>query len=393
MYKKRFDAFYNTLSKNTIEAYNTAMHRYEEYHKLSMPELIEEALTEQEQNVPLHQLKIYDRILDFREYLLSNYLLSTTREYESSIKNIYKYFRVEIPPLPRFNMKQGKSNDIIEYDDIIKKEELLKCLELCKPALKARVMCMVTGGYAINETYKMTVGKFIDDLYPHHQEDDVKDALIYLSKQDNLIWSTRMIRTKTKKLYYGFVNPETTQTIAQYLLMNERYCREDTLFKYNQPYVNTLMKKINDELDLGLAGGFSKFSPHMMRRYNATHLQGDILSFNNNLDSKEIDELQGRSRTSVQDVYMKTHPLRQKLIYVKHMNNVSLYNQYEYEIVDDDILVRNITHKKQEKLEFENRKLKNDLDKMLNPSDGLLKYIEKIGKDNFIEAVDNLLKL
>ena len=202
-----------------------------------------------------------------------------------------------------------------------------------------------------------------------------------------------MTRAKTKKLYYGFVNPETTQIIAQYLLMNERYCREDTLFKYNQPYVNVLMKKINDDLGLGLAGGFSKFSPHMMRRYNATHLQGDILSFNDNLDSKEIDELQGRSRTSVQDVYMKTHPLRQKLIYVKHMNNVSLYNQYEYEIVDDDILVRNITGKKQEKLEVENRKLRNDLDKMLNPSDGLIKYIEKVGKDNFIEAVDNLLKL
>ena len=60
-------------SANSIKSYNTVFNNYRSYHDLSLCELLDEAIREQENNVPENRLRIYDRILDFRNFLIENY--------------------------------------------------------------------------------------------------------------------------------------------------------------------------------------------------------------------------------------------------------------------------------------------------------------------------------
>ena len=103
----------------------------------------------------------------------------------------------------------------------------------------------------------------------------------------------------------------------------------------------------------------------------------------------DIDELQGRGKTNTQDAYIKTNPLKQKLLYAKYMNNVSLYNQYTYHIGEEDIIVERI---KEDTLKKENKKLKQTLINITNSNDGLKQYIKNVGEDNFELQLNRLLR-
>ena len=58
------------------------------------------------------------------------------------------------------------------------------------------------------------------------------------------------------------------------------------------------------------------------------------------MEIESIDKLQGRSTTH--ESYYKNNPEILKLKYVQTMNNISLYNKYEYKIVDDKIVIKTI---------------------------------------------------
>ena len=79
-------------------------------------------------------------------------------------------------------------------------------------------------------------------------------------------------------------------------------------------------------------------------------------------------------------------------MYVKVMNNVSLFNQYTYEIFNGDVVVHKVDQNKQvEKLEKQNELLKNKLENQQKADEELKKYIEVVGKDNFEKKILKLL--
>lgn len=376
------------LSERSIMTYNSAVHSYEKFHKTSIEKLVEEALNEQTERIPEHQLSLYDRLLDYRNYLMEGNIGGTVSKYFQIIKTIYKRNRVTIPYLPPLNIKSVKRNPYISFNDILTKEEIRNAISIANPQVQIRMMAMATGGYSNEETKNFTNRQFIEDLYPYHQEDDPVEALHKLSKMDNVIWETKLIRQKTKKPYYGFVNPETTQAIAR-LKLKEDFDLDKPLFKYNKIYFARLLKEINDTLQLGTAGGYSKLSAHALRRFNATYLKGLDLTAEESMRLSDIDELQGRGKTNTQDAYIKTNPLKQKLLYAKYMNNVSLYNQYTYHIGEDDIIVERI---KEDTLKKENKKLKQTIINITNSNDGLKQYIKNVGEDNFELQLNRLLR-
>jgi hypothetical protein len=152
------------------------------------------------------------------------------------------------------------------------------------------------------------------------------------------------------------------------------------------------MGRVNDLLGFGKAGGFRRFTPHPLRRFNATNLNGASLSYDEEMQIRNIDELQGRAMTDTQSRYIKTNPLKQKLLYAKVMNNVSLFNTYTYEIFDGDVVVHRVDPvKKVEKLEKENKKLKEEVKYQQKADDDLKKYIESVGKDTFEDRLSKLL--
>ena len=88
------------LSERSIMTYNSAVHSYEKFHKTSIEKLVEEALNEQTERIPEHQLSLYDRLLDYRNYLMKGNIGGTVSKYFQIIKTIYKRNRVTIPYLP-----------------------------------------------------------------------------------------------------------------------------------------------------------------------------------------------------------------------------------------------------------------------------------------------------
>lgn len=404
MDKKSF-SWMERASENTKKGYRTSIRHYEKFHNASIDELISEALDEQTKQVPEHLLQVYDRINDFQNHLALKYTYSSVQTHMRRIKTVYKRSRVTLPYFPPLDAKQCRRNPAITYAEILTKEEIKSTLPYLSPSLQARVMIMATGGYSLGETATLTLTQFLSDLWEYHKSDDVVTALKRISRKNNIVWVTQLIRVKTQKPYYGICNPETVQKIAQVWLLKDiekekrkynfkRGLPLDSevdlpLFPESKNYVTHAFEKVNDILDLGTAGGRRRFTPHSVRRFNATRLSGASLNDDESLKVNMIDEIQGRSMNSVQDRYIKTNPIKQKLLYVKVMNNVSLFNKYEYEVEDGEIIIKKINDRKRnEKLELENKKLHKKLQK---DDSELKKYVESVGIDTFKEQLSKLL--
>lgn len=390
MSKKSLTYMEEYYSNQTQKCYNGTVKKYEKFHGMTMDELIDEAIKEQRERVPEDMVKLYDRLIDFRDDLCKSMKYNSVVSNFSRICKIYRMNRVRIPILPPVNKKRIKSSTPIEYEDILTKQEIRMILDYMNPEERIRAMCMASGGFATQEADNLKREQFYLDLYPYHQSNDYNEAMDILSKRDDIIWVTKLYRQKTGKPYYGLVNPETVQAIAQV-----RRNDEEPTGKLFDVHMKTFSKKcrdINQILGLGYIDGRGRLTTHSFRRFHATHIRGVSLSYEEQLKVSEVDELQGRGKTKTQEAYMKTNRLHQKLIYAKAMNNVSLFNQYEYEIVDDDVIVHRIdTKKKMKHLQDENEKLRRSMKYSNDVSPELSNLIKDMGKDKFIEELSNIM--
>jgi len=381
-------------AKNTKKSYQNAIKNYERCHGIDIDTLIGEALAEQSAGVPIHQLKLYDRIVQFQEWMISNdFVYGTINEYQGKIKSLYRKNRVDIPYIPSVDARQCKHNSYIEYSDILTKEEIRLALSNMTLRCQARAMAMATGGLSNEECEHLTLSNFIKETHRYHQCDDVTDALEWLASEGNtIIWVTKLIRVKTGKPYYAMMNPETVQIIARAKLSENQY--SDKLLNIHKNYFAQQCTKINRKLGFGTAGGKGRFRSHMLRKFNATYLGGSVLSYEEQsiITNAEIDEMQGRGKTAVQDTYIKTNPIRQKVLYAKVMNNVSIYHQYDYEIIDDDVIVKvHDPTSENKKLKEEVENLKKNLEKKRKASEKVDALRKELGDDTFKELIGEIL--
>lgn len=312
---------------NSVRSYNTVFNNYRNYHELSLCELLDEAIREQEDNVAENRLRIYDRIMDFRNFLIENYTGNTISNSISKIKTFYHYNRVRIPFIPPLNRKAIRKNDAISFDELLTKQELKSALEIADDELRLWILVMVSSGSTRRDAKSMTNRTLFEGTMAYHRKDNFPDALKYLSRKDNVVCTCRLVRSKTDTPYYTFLNPECVQAIAKLKLRKADFDLDGCLLKYSLNHVNHKFKLINDMLGLGEVGGFSKFRPHMIRKFHATQLnQG---SGEDNLDMDLVDLLQGRSKSKTRDAYFKDNPEKLKARYIQVMNNISLYRRYE----------------------------------------------------------------
>ena len=324
-------------SKNSIKSYQTAFNKYRIFHKMSLTELIKEAKIEQEKHIPESKLRLFDRLNTFKQYLIKNHIGNTVTSTLNKIKTFYKYNRITLPFIPPINRKTINQHDYISYEDLLTREELLKGLNIANNNLKCWILIMLCSGSTRNECKSITNQIFFDGTYEYHEKDDYIDALKILSKRDDVVCTCKLVRQKTKKPYYTFLNPETVQQIAKTKLIEGGFILKDPLLRHTEDYIGKQCKFINDYLNMGKAGGYSRFRPHMFRKWHATRLnQG----YENNMTMDDIDQLQGRGKTLTRESYFKNNPEILKLNYIKAMNNVSLYNKYSYEIKNGIITIK-----------------------------------------------------
>ena len=184
------------------------------------------------------------------------------------------------------------------------KDELKRALNVADDNLKLWILVMLSSGSSRMELKSMTNGMFFRGTAEYHGKDDFESALKYLSRKNNVVCTCRLVRQKTDKPYYTFLNPECVQKIAKVKLKQRDFDLDTSLLKYSPNHLSHKFKTINDILQLGSAGGYSRFCPHMIRKFHATHLsQGSITD--NVLDMNNIDSLHGRGNKIGSPISMK----------------------------------------------------------------------------------------
>ena len=375
--------------------------RYEQYHQMSIEELILEALEEQTNQVPPHMLKIIDRLEDYQEYLLSQDLVfSTIKEYTTKIKSIYHKNRVMIPYIEPVNPKTTKRNDAIEYENILTKEELIQAMKYMRLPQQARLLVMAQAGLSNEECEHLRLDSFLNETHKYHQSDDPVKALEWLADEHNpIIWVTRLIREKTKKPYYALIGAEAVNKIAEAKLYEMKLPSNhgeipQKLLNQNKGSFWRTCTDLNKKLGLGEAGNHYRLRPHMIRKFHATYIKGSVLTYEESslISNAEIDEMQGRGKTTVQDTYIKTNPIKQKCLYAKVLNNLSLTHQYDYELVDDDvILTLHSDVDENKKLADEVKRLSEKLHQKEKSSEKVNALRSELGDDGLMELIQGIL--
>lgn len=471
--EQKWEKRVSDLAPRTIRNYQQSVKLYEEFHDMKMDELIAEALEEQSSRTAEHELKIYDRIVDFRSDLIKEgRKITGVAAYITKIKTLYRKSRVRIPYIPPLNEINANRSEVIKFEDYLTKEELKKGIEYLPLIMRGRMLAMTTGGLSNDECASLETKKhFIDPLYQYHRCDDDIEALRYLANSDNIIWIICIKRGKTGKPFYAIMNPECVKITAMAKLEEVKALpfgklpRElnKKLYPTTKNYFAELCRRINDGLDFGYVGqkeheaqtdengqftvsnldlnnlhvflmdgtriyreslkiekdkktatitirdsnlqpvpntpikykcgGKSRFRPHMFRKFHATAVRGNYHIDDDRLSPIEIDELQGRGMTSVQETYIKSNPIHQKFLYARIINNVSLWHRYEYAVIGDDVHLRVVDDElKSKELEKENEKLQKKLELNRDVREDIKDLISDKGIDEVADIVSKLLK-
>ena len=211
MYNKLFNKFCKerNVSDSTRTGYWSAIKKYENYHKQTMEELLKEALSEEESNVPLKERKIKQRLISYRTFLLnSNLSQNTVRSYFTKIKTFYEHFEIEIPHLPQAKYAREYETN---YLDLPSKEHIRMALDISTLDLKAVILFMASSGTAKAETLSLSVKDFILATRDYHTNGSLNEILNQLNKKENIIPTFYLKRIKTDKWYYTFCSSEATK--------------------------------------------------------------------------------------------------------------------------------------------------------------------------------------
>lgn len=321
------------IKESTKQGYVSTLLRYTTLHDCTIEELIKEAKSDEENRIPLKERRLKQRLLSYRTYLLESNLSSNTiKTYFSKLKTFYAHYEIEIPHLPDVKYdKQYETN----FLDLPTKEHIRDALEISPLPIKALILFMSSSGTAKAETLSLTVGDFIKGTQEYYKSTQLNDILEELSGREDIVPTIYLKRIKTDKYYYTFCSSEASKYIIKYLKRRKNLKLSDKLFPFNGAYIMKKFQIINDEMNWGFKGNYRYFRTHTLRKFHASNIQ---------LVAEYIDALQGRSKNSVHETYIKTNPDKLKEIYVKNMKNVMIYNKEpeKQEIIEDIHITINV---------------------------------------------------
>ena len=298
------------IKKSTIEGYNIALNHYAVFQEKSIDYLIKEAYDDEKNKIPLKERRIKNRLSDFRNYLMDNLSSSTSKTYFTKVKTFYMHFGVEIPYLPTI---QYNNDYEINYFDLPTKKHIRRVLDRVSVDLKSVILFMSSSGTAKAETLSLSVEDFIKATNEYHNGGSVNDILDVLENQDNIVPTFYLKRIKTDKYYYTFCSPEASIAIVEYLKTRKNLKLKDKLFDFNDAQLMNRFKQINDDMNWGCKGKYRFFRTHALRKFHASNI---------GLNAEYVDALQGRSKNSVHETYIKINPDKLKEIYMSVMHNV-----------------------------------------------------------------------
>ena len=317
----------------TADLYRACVKVYEQVNDESLDFLIEEADKEEEQGIRWKHRKLKDRLVKYRKFLFDNKAEGTAKRYLSCIKSIYRHFEIEMQPLPSFNSKQIDKTYVMDYDDLVTKQEVIDAYHEANNEMKCLILLAISTGLSKVDMQNLTVKDFLVACDVDYENKSVLECLQEIKETENLIPTFRGCRQKTGTRFTTFCSPEAVEHIVQRLLGRDAKLREDgtelelddKLIDISKNHITYSFGRINKKLGLGKVGKFNKMRCHMLRKYHASTL---LNSENINWTKEEIDSLQGRLQNMTHRAYF-------------HQSTDKLYEKY-VACVDELMLFKSI---------------------------------------------------
>ena len=335
-----FEQFYNerNLKNETIKGYKTTINRYTDYYGMSMDDLIDEAIDEENEGIDKRRRSIKVRFIQFRIHLLTETDLrtSTVRNHIKNLKTLYSHFEVEIPHMPPI-----KEDDKVEttYFDLPTKEHIRMALDIAGIRIGSLLLFMVSSGTGRTECANMSIKDFLDGTSEYYTSDTLEEIIEELyGCIEPIVPTFYLWRQKTNKKYYTFCTPECSNAIIEWLQLRLKIAEQngetisvhDKLWDLTTRQIAYHLSNINDELNFGFKGAYRFFRPHTLRKFNASNL---------GLSEENVDLIQGRSRDAIHETYIKTNPQWLRETYINVMENVTIGNTGKKEIKHEEFTI------------------------------------------------------
>ena len=134
-----------------------------DFHNMTLDELIDEAIDEENDNVDKRRRSIKTRLLQFRTHLITETSLkqSSIRTKMRRIFAVYSHFDIELPKLPRVKSKDAEELQTT-YFDLPTREQIGMAVEIAGIRIGSLILFMASSGTGRTECANMTIQTFID---------------------------------------------------------------------------------------------------------------------------------------------------------------------------------------------------------------------------------------
>ena len=343
-------ALYYQHSQNTTRNLQTTIQQYCQYHQATLPDLINEAINDEDTIIKVNRRNIKTRLQRYTLHLQSQgRQAQTIKVYINRITRVYKYHDIEIPRLAPIRCENRE-----HYEDIPTHDEIQYVVKNTMVKTRAMVCFLASSGMRISDMCNLTVGDFIEATRDYvWSPRSIPDFLHQLQKSGDLIIPTWHIKQqKTGIPYITFCSDEASRYLVDYLLELSRrkmITRDDHLFGVGTGAVIKTFQRLNKRFDLGMLETRGRFHAHALRKFFATTLT------NHDCDFLSVEFMLGHRLDRIREAYYKADPERLKRKYRLYM---------EYLTFTQEIEVRDVTSTELEELE-ELRQYRRDTDEKL----------------------------
>lgn len=363
-------------STSTQSSYTRAVKFFEEHTGKTIGELLTIADQEETKNIHWKNSTLKPLLISFRAWLFDNYKEKTANLYFTAITTIFRHFEIIIGPLPYFSRKNINKSTPIRPGELPDRELLTEIIGIVNPLLKAAILLMSSSGLSRIDVLNLRVKDYLDATKQYHNSNDIFTAIDEMKdSQVDIIPTFILKRQKTAQEYYTFCSHEAVKAINNYLMSRtDDFNKNSPLFKIGERYLNNLFTDINRQLDLGSAGTYGRFTPHMLRRYHATQLTEAGMSVD------KINLLEGRKVHGVLHesyIRIKSEVLKKEYIAALPFLVVEDLNKVKTEL--------DVTKEKNNKLETKVV----ERDKIINDYESILSDIDVRINERIKEAMGN----
>ena len=352
------------IKQKTKKLYRITLSEYTTYYKTTLTKLFQEAEQEEENGTRWKKRTLKKRLIEYRVYLYQKHSKNTASHRFNRVKAFYEHFDIEIHSLPPFNKINIENTPAINYKNLPDKEIIRAAVDIASPVMKPVILFMVSSGCAKAETLNLTIMDYMKATYEYHQTHDINEMINKLNEIDDVVPTFHLKRQKTGKYFTTFCSPEAVHAINLYLTdRKDTLTPESKVFKINDDYFSVKFGEINDELGLGKVGAFRRFRSHMLRKFHASTLMNDGLS------REIVNDLQGKSKNSVDEAYFFNSDESLRTEYIQHLHAVTISKEVEKVTVKSPEYV---------KLENKNKDLQEKVHQQQSKYDSLRKRIEAL---------------